>query len=565
MRGRNSPVTLPSIDVSSPIGSFLLPDGFCRPQRGPRRWPARCSTVAEGARLVRRTPRRSRAPRGERRTPRPTGSLRTTRCCWCRASWPVTAPCAAMSPYLRGRGLPHLPRPDPRQRRLHPRGRRPARAPAGVDRDPPRPQGHHRRATASAGCSPAGWPPAGPTWSRASSRWAARCWPRAPSTALLAWDAELLAELTRAGVRGLMSEDCVGGECARLSWEESQAPLDPGVGVHRDLQPARRHRRLARLPRPGGHARRGAHQPLRDGRRPGGDGPRARPRCASSSSGGPAGSGRQLRAARWVRSASLAGDRAAHLDGSRDQALERRRRRSADPSGRRRGRVELGQRGGHEGVARADRVDDLDLTRQRARPRGPSTNAVAPCGPAGQQHQLGALAGQQRRGPRRRDPCPGASSSASSSLSLTRVQRAPSDRDVAARCRSRSVEEGLPQVGVVADEDLARAACSTRSSTLARPGSSAVPREPTCSARQRRQLLARQGPLQVELVARAAAGRRGGRSRWRCARRARRYGDELDVAAGEVARRSCAPRSSSPTWVISGRRARRGGRVRPPR
>jgi triacylglycerol lipase len=46
---------------------------------------------------------------------------------------------------------------------------------------------------------------------------------------LLAWDAAMLAKLTRAGVRGLMSADCVGGECARLSWEESQAPLDPDV------------------------------------------------------------------------------------------------------------------------------------------------------------------------------------------------------------------------------------------------------------------------------------------------------------------------------------------------
>jgi pimeloyl-ACP methyl ester carboxylesterase len=46
---------------------------------------------------------------------------------------------------------------------------------------------------------------------------------------LLAWDAAMLAKLTRAGVRGLMSEDCVGGECARLSWEESQAPLDPDI------------------------------------------------------------------------------------------------------------------------------------------------------------------------------------------------------------------------------------------------------------------------------------------------------------------------------------------------
>ena len=41
--------------------------------------------------------------------------------------------------------------------------------------------------------------------------------------------AAVLARLTRAGVRGLMSADCVGGECARLSWEESQEPLHPDV------------------------------------------------------------------------------------------------------------------------------------------------------------------------------------------------------------------------------------------------------------------------------------------------------------------------------------------------
>lgn len=46
---------------------------------------------------------------------------------------------------------------------------------------------------------------------------------------LLAWDARLLARLSTAGLRGLMSEDCFGGECARASWEESRVLLDPGV------------------------------------------------------------------------------------------------------------------------------------------------------------------------------------------------------------------------------------------------------------------------------------------------------------------------------------------------
>ncbi|MEO7352183.1 MAG: alpha/beta fold hydrolase [Marmoricola sp.] len=47
---------------------------------------------------------------------------------------------------------------------------------------------------------------------------------------VLAWDAQMLARLTRAGFGGMMSSDCFGGECARLSWEESQLTLEPGLG-----------------------------------------------------------------------------------------------------------------------------------------------------------------------------------------------------------------------------------------------------------------------------------------------------------------------------------------------
>jgi triacylglycerol lipase len=47
---------------------------------------------------------------------------------------------------------------------------------------------------------------------------------------VLAWDAEMLTRLARAGFRGLMSEDCVAGSCARASFEESQAALDPETG-----------------------------------------------------------------------------------------------------------------------------------------------------------------------------------------------------------------------------------------------------------------------------------------------------------------------------------------------
>ncbi|WP_457109521.1 esterase/lipase family protein [Marmoricola sp. URHA0025 HA25] len=47
---------------------------------------------------------------------------------------------------------------------------------------------------------------------------------------VLAWDAEMLTRLARAGFGGLMSEDCVGGSCARDSFEETQRALDPEVG-----------------------------------------------------------------------------------------------------------------------------------------------------------------------------------------------------------------------------------------------------------------------------------------------------------------------------------------------
>lgn len=41
---------------------------------------------------------------------------------------------------------------------------------------------------------------------------------------------DVLVRLSRAGWPGLMSEDCVAGECARQSFEESRQPLPEGVG-----------------------------------------------------------------------------------------------------------------------------------------------------------------------------------------------------------------------------------------------------------------------------------------------------------------------------------------------
>ncbi|WP_310964867.1 alpha/beta fold hydrolase [Nocardioides terrisoli] len=46
---------------------------------------------------------------------------------------------------------------------------------------------------------------------------------------LLVFNVGVLNRLTRAGFGGLMAEDCTSGECARLSFEESQAPLDPDI------------------------------------------------------------------------------------------------------------------------------------------------------------------------------------------------------------------------------------------------------------------------------------------------------------------------------------------------
>jgi len=47
---------------------------------------------------------------------------------------------------------------------------------------------------------------------------------------VLAWDAEMLTRLARAGFGGMMGQDCVAGACARASFEETQRPLDPEVG-----------------------------------------------------------------------------------------------------------------------------------------------------------------------------------------------------------------------------------------------------------------------------------------------------------------------------------------------
>lgn len=46
----------------------------------------------------------------------------------------------------------------------------------------------------------------------------------------LSWGVDTLVRLSRAGVPGLMSEDCVAGSCARQSFEESREPVASDVG-----------------------------------------------------------------------------------------------------------------------------------------------------------------------------------------------------------------------------------------------------------------------------------------------------------------------------------------------
>ena len=46
----------------------------------------------------------------------------------------------------------------------------------------------------------------------------------------LSTSVEVLVRLSRAGVRGLMAEECVAGACARRSFDESRSPLAAGVG-----------------------------------------------------------------------------------------------------------------------------------------------------------------------------------------------------------------------------------------------------------------------------------------------------------------------------------------------
>lgn len=46
---------------------------------------------------------------------------------------------------------------------------------------------------------------------------------------VLAFDLAVVIALRRAGLGGMMGDECTSGDCARLSWEESRKDLDPSV------------------------------------------------------------------------------------------------------------------------------------------------------------------------------------------------------------------------------------------------------------------------------------------------------------------------------------------------
>ena len=62
---------------------------------------------------------------------------------------------------------------------------------------------------------------------------------------------EAVSRLGSLGAPGLFKRSCLDGDCCADFWEHLAAPLPRGVGLRLRLLAQRRHRRLARLPRPG--------------------------------------------------------------------------------------------------------------------------------------------------------------------------------------------------------------------------------------------------------------------------------------------------------------------------
>ena len=126
----------------------------------------------------------------------------------------------------------------------------------------------------------------------------------------------------------------------------------------------------------------------------------------------------------------------------------------------------------------------------------------------------------------------GSISRASSSLSFTSAHRRPEVEHLAADARA-VVDERLPQVGVVADEDVAGTGLLDEVEHALAPGLEQGAERPDVQRAARRELPAGQAPLQVEVI----AGRPGlvetrGGDRRTPGRGG--YGDELGAAAGHV-------------------------------
>ena len=363
---------------------------------------------------------------------------------------------------------------------------------------------------------------------------------------LLAWDAELLSRLTRAGFGGLMSEDCFGGECARLSFEETHAPLDPDVGFtaiysQRDgivdwracLDPAAR-------------AGRGAHQPLRHGGGPGRDRPRADGAArAAAQPGQPVGSsarrgGFAPRRSQVIAATSIAAGDQPGQAGLVDGYAGARTAEGVEVE-------QLGQRGGHEGVAGADGVDDLDGPRRAVHDVGSPVNAVAPSGP-----RVSSTSSVRSPASRARATSSGSasgrSSCASSSLSLTRVQRAPSVAHVDPGGVV-VVHEARPQVGVVADEHVAGPGLLDEVEDAVAAGLQHRAQRADVQRVAGGQLLARAGST----PGRSRSSRRRCASRWAVATEVRPLEVGTSTISAPLAVTCCTtspPRSSWPTWVI---------------
>ncbi len=212
--------------MNSPIGSFLLPEGFNGPS-GIRALARESSTVVEAARLIRRTrtDRRSRAllpyagghripphdpvllvpgfMAGDRTLQAMSAFLRHQGFRTYRAQILVNAGCTRQAADRLERRLEAIAVKRNRKVTIvgHSLGGMLARGLAA------------RRPDLVEGIVSMGSPVLAPG---AIHR-------------VLAWDAQMLAKLTRAGFGGMMGADCFGGECARLSWEESQVPLEPDL------------------------------------------------------------------------------------------------------------------------------------------------------------------------------------------------------------------------------------------------------------------------------------------------------------------------------------------------